>query len=97
MIQVLGGRVLGLSIDAVAHDRIFPGHLSVRSPGGVVQLEVRPQDSISLLPDAHAPIFARPEVLDAAAVSIGDLKSAREMNRARSISRAAAPTPILKI
>lgn len=97
MIEALGGRVLGLSLDAVARDRAFAGHLRVRSAGGVVDLDVRPQEMVALALDAHAPIVALPDVLDEAGVSLGDLQAARELNRAKSVSRDAASVPLLGI
>ncbi len=94
-IRALGGRVLRVSIDAVARDHLFSGHVSVASGAGRIELEARPQESIGLALDARAPIVAAPEVLDEAAVSDGELRSLHELDRARSVSRQREPLPLL--
>lgn len=96
-IQALGGRVLRVSIDSVARGHVFSGHVSVAGGAGRVELPARPQEAIGLALDAHAPIVAAPEVLEDAAVSDGDLRSLRELDRARSVSRERAPLPLQKI
>ena len=96
-IHALGGRVLGVSIDAIESEHVFRGHLTVATGAGRVELAARPQESIGLALDARAPILVAPEVLDEAAVSDGELRSLHELDRARSISSGREPVPLLKI
>jgi bifunctional DNase/RNase len=96
-IRALGGRVVRASIDAVARDRVFLGHVSIAGNAGAVEVPAAPQDSVPLALDARAPIVAAREVLDAAAISPGELRSLGELGAARTISRDTQPAPLLKI
>jgi bifunctional DNase/RNase len=96
-IHALGGRVVRASIDAVGSDRAFLGHVSIAGSAGTVELPAGPQESVALALDARAPIVAAREVLDAAAVSPGELRSLGDLDTARSTSRDTQPVPLLKI
>jgi bifunctional DNase/RNase len=96
-IRALGGKVVRASIDAVGRDRVFLGHVSIAGSGGAVEVPAGPQDSVPLALDARAPIVAAREVLDAAAISPGELHNLGDLDTARSISRDTQPLPLLKI
>ena len=103
-IRALGGRVLRVSVDAVAPGRDFPGrtfaghdlsgHVTVSRGAGRVDLPARPQEAIGLALDAHVPIVATPEVLEDAAVSGSELRSLHELDRAHSHSLGREPLPL---
>ena|SRR5438105_3697411 len=89
-LEALGGRVLRASIDQVAADRSFSGHLSLASGLRELWVEARAGEALALALAAGAPIVADAEVLEEAGVSPGDLRG----RRARDRSAAAEPAPV---
>ena len=92
-VEALGGKVLRASIDAVSREHGFRGHVSLGAGSRELRLEAGAGEALSLALQAGAPIVADPNVLDAAAVSEGDL----HRRAARDLSTDPTPAPVLHI
>ena len=92
-VEALGGRVLRASIDEISRDHGFRGHVCLGAGLREFRLDASAGEALSLALQAGAPIVADPTVLDAAAVSEGDL----HRRAARNLSTDPTPAPVLHI
>ncbi len=92
-VQALGGRVVRATIDDALSLREFRGHLVVAGGAREVSLEASAGEALSFALQAGAPIVADPALLDAAGVSLDELRG----RHARSTAGADGPVPALGI
>lgn len=92
-VEALGGKVLRASIDEISREHGFRGHVALGAGSRELRLDSSAAEALSLALQAGAPIVADPAVLDAAAVSEGDL----HRRAARNLSTDPTPAPVLHI
>ena len=89
-IEALGGRILRASIDDLSGPALR-AHLILSSGSQQLSIEAPLADALSLALEAGAPIVADAAMFEAVAISPAELEEPRG---ARSLRRAAAPTPV---
>jgi len=92
-VETLGGRVLNACIDEVSGDHGFRAHVSVGNGSRVVRLTAGAGEAIAFALQAGAPIVVDAAVLDAAGVSLEDLRG----KAARGLRTSRAPAPVFRI
>jgi bifunctional DNase/RNase len=82
-LEALGGRVLGASLDEASGSGVS-AHLTLGSGSRQVRVDAGAGEAIALALAASAPIVADPALLEAAGVSLDELRGKTAPRRARS-------------
>ena len=91
-LEALGGRVLSASLDGASGSGVS-AHLTLGSGSRQVRVDARAGEAIALALAAGAPIVIDPSLLEAAGVSLDELRG----KSARTLHRAEAEAPVLGI
>jgi len=91
-LAALGGRVLSTSLDDAAGSGLC-AHLTLSSGSHEVQVEAPAGEALALAVEAGAPILVDPSLLEAAGVSLDELRG----KSARTLRRAEPEAPVLGI